>query len=139
MEYFLTWLILRMTAFKDMLFFLVAIGIAGILIIVFAAASQAVYNSKREDLDFMKEFVRLINMWKIRLITYISIILMLLNLLIPTTKEMVAIILIPKIITNEHVNNISSNTLKIIEKLTDVNLKELILKELGLKTNSTKN
>jgi hypothetical protein len=87
----------------------------------------------------MDEFVRLTNMWKIKLITYVSIVLMLLNIMIPTTKEVVGIILIPKILTNDHIRNISENTLKIIEKLTDVNLKELILKELGLKTNSTKN
>jgi hypothetical protein len=87
----------------------------------------------------MDEFVRLTNMWKIKLITYVSIVLMLLNIMIPTTKEVVGIILIPKILTNDHIQNISENTLKIIEKLTDVNLKELILKELGLETNSTKN
>ena len=140
MEYFLTWLIFRITEFKDMLVFIVSLGILGIIIIGFVCACRATENCKNdEELNFMDEFVRLTNMWKIKLITYVSIVLMLLNIMIPTTKEVVGIILIPKILTNDHIQNISENTLKIIEKLTDVNLKELILKELGLETNSTKN
>jgi len=129
-----------MTAFKDMLFFIVSLGISGVIIIGFACACHTADKCRNdEELNFMDEFVRLTNMWKIKLITYVSIVLMLLNIMIPTTKEVVGIILIPKILTNDHIRNISENTLKIIEKLTDVNLKELILKELGLETNSTKN
>jgi len=140
MEYFLTWLILRMNGIHNIIETFLAILICVVIIIFF---SSAIFAGNRVDDDpntrFDTEFFLIMKKFRIKLMTIIILLLFSADALLPTTKQTVGIILIPKILTNDHIRNISENTLKIIEKLTDVNLKELILKELGLETNSTKN
>ena len=138
MEYFLTWLVFRMNGIHDIIETFLAILICVVIIIFFFSAILA---RNRADNDpntrFDTEFFLIMKKFKIKLMTIIILLLFSADALLPTTKQAVGIILIPKILTNDHIQNISENTLRIIEKFTDTKLKELILNELQLGTNST--
>ncbi len=77
----------------------------------------AMNSSINEDGTFKK------NWWKIMIV---GMILGAISCFIPTQKEAAAIWLVPKMVNNEKLNNIASDTLSILEKKTQLYLKEMI-------------
>lgn len=60
---------------------------------------------------------------------WIFIITLLPAIFVPTTEQAAAIYLVPKIVENEQVQNISDNSLKILQQLTENYLKDLAIDE----------
>ena len=58
-----------------------------------------------------------------------GMLLILVGLFLPTQKEAAAIWLVPKMVNNEKLNNIASNTLSIVDEYTKEYLAELLEKE----------
>lgn len=99
-----------------------------ILSIVFGVLSSDMHRSVGEELFFQYLKSKLFKYWSI------TFFCLLICTFIPTTKQMCAIYLIPKIANNEQIQNMGDKSLTIIEKkfeewVNDMTKKEIVNKK----------
>lgn len=98
--------------------FITDLGVAGMAIIIVFSFTWGFISYAENDIDTFKQWIKpLLVIWC--MFTALAF-------FTPSQKEVAAIWLVPKIINSEQINNITTNTLTILERYTKEYISDLV-------------